>query len=194
MTLWSNKECLESSRITKKLHGKCKGIKRVLQEPGLWWEWRADGCRSPLECSTIGGHTGCDCDEDGKLSGGCCARVVLTAEPDLLGRKGRLEEELLAEGHEAIFYPKFHCELNFIERFWCAAKFYARENCQYSLAGLRETLPAALHSVTGAAIYNYYAQCMKILEAYRADQSYGTKEFQAAVHKTHRRIEDKSKW
>jgi len=84
--------------------------------------------------------------------------------------------------------------LNFIERFWCAAKFYARENRQYSLEGLREILPAALHSVTGMAIYNYYTHCMGILEAYKADLSYGTKEFQAAVHKTHRRIEDKSKW
>ena len=32
-----------------------------------------------------------------------------------------------------IFYPKFHCELNFIERYWCGAKWYARENCGYSL-------------------------------------------------------------
>jgi len=46
--------------------------------------------------------------------------------------KGRLEEELLAEGQE-ILDPKFHCELNFIERFWCVAKFYARENCRLGL-------------------------------------------------------------
>ena len=61
---------------------------------------------------------------------------------------------------------------------------------QCSLGGLYETLPAALHSVTGVAIYNYYTHYMEILEAYKADLSYGTKELQAAVHKTH----DKSKW
>jgi len=71
----------------------------------------------------------CNRDENGNLIGGCCARAVLAADRDFRDQKGRLEEELLAGRQEAIFYPKFHCELNFVERFWCAAKFYARENC-----------------------------------------------------------------
>jgi len=53
-------------------------------------------------------------------------------------QKGRLEEEVQARNHNVIFYPKFHCGLNFIERFWSAAKYFARENCQYSLEKLRK--------------------------------------------------------
>ncbi|RPA90423.1 hypothetical protein L873DRAFT_1652355, partial [Choiromyces venosus 120613-1] len=51
---------------------------------------------------------------------------------------------LEASGRRAIFYPNFHCKLNFIEGFWCSAKYYARENCQHSLEGLQETIPMPL--------------------------------------------------
>ena len=59
-------------------------------------------------------------------------------QQDFREQKGQLQEdmEVQAADHLVIFYPKFHCELDFIERFWCAAKWYARENCEYSLEGL----------------------------------------------------------
>ncbi|RPB00938.1 hypothetical protein L873DRAFT_1626525, partial [Choiromyces venosus 120613-1] len=55
-------------------------------------------------------------------------------------------------GQKVIFYPKFHCEINFIEHFWCSAKYYTRENYQYSLEGLRETIPCGLDLVSTATI------------------------------------------
>jgi hypothetical protein len=58
-------------------------------------------------------------------------------------QEGRLEEEAQARNHSVIFYMNFHCELNFIEQFWCAAKYFSWEDCQYSLRKLRETIPAA---------------------------------------------------
>jgi hypothetical protein len=39
---------------------------------------------------------------------------------------------------------QFHCELNWIERMWGAAKAYARTHCLYTIPGLRETVPLAL--------------------------------------------------
>ena len=39
---------------------------------------------------------------------------------------------------------QFHCELNWIERYWGAAKVYTRNHCLYTLPGLRETVPLAL--------------------------------------------------
>ena len=46
-------------------------------------------------------------------------------EPDFRNHKGRLEEELENRSQLVIFYPEFHCELNFIKRYWCGCKWYA---------------------------------------------------------------------
>ena len=52
-----------------------------------------------------------------------------------MAQKCELEEKLCGSDnqHFVMFYPKFHCELNHIERFWCHGKQYAREHCDYTL-------------------------------------------------------------
>jgi hypothetical protein len=45
------------------------------------------------------------------------ALVLICAEPDFQQQKGRLQEELDSTEQELTSYPKFHYELNFIERF-----------------------------------------------------------------------------
>ena len=85
--------------------------KRVLKERGLWPERGL-----VLECP----------------EGGCCA---------LLGSERTPAEEVEALGHRVLFYPKFHCELNFIERYWCQAKWFARENFGYDFEALKATVP-----------------------------------------------------
>ena len=99
-----------------------------------------------------------------------------------------------AANHLIILYPKFHCELNFVERFWCAAKWYARENCEYSFDGLRQLVPAALESVSIASVNRYYGHCARAIDAYSEGFKYGTKSFTARVYKGHRQVVDKTKW
>jgi hypothetical protein len=40
---------------------------------------------------------------------------MLAAQRDFREQKGQLEEELAAANQLCIFYPKFYCDLNFIE-------------------------------------------------------------------------------
>jgi hypothetical protein len=75
----------------------------------------------------------------------CCARRLLAIQPDFVNQQCEIEERIQQfpgnEGHyQAMYYPKFHCELNHIEYFWCHSKWYARENCDYTIDGLRKTV------------------------------------------------------
>jgi hypothetical protein len=60
------------------------------------------------------------------LSATCCCRRILFNQPDFKAQKPALFELVEAHGHIAFFYPKFHCELNFIEQCWGAAKYKYR--------------------------------------------------------------------
>ena len=78
----------------------------MLSERGLW---RAG---LHLKCKN-----GCELEATN-----CCAVTIMASQPDFIEQKCRLEEVIIAMGHKVIFYPKFHCELNYIENFWGAAK------------------------------------------------------------------------
>ncbi len=54
----------------------------------------------------------------------CCERWIISLQPDFLAQKSALVEIIENAGHVCIFFPKFYCELNFIERYWKAAKRY----------------------------------------------------------------------
>ncbi|KAI0631728.1 hypothetical protein C8Q77DRAFT_1228542 [Trametes polyzona] len=52
----------------------------------------------------------------------CCTRRLLFSQPDFRGATTLVEAHCHACGFGVVFLPKFHCELNPIEQYWCAAK------------------------------------------------------------------------
>jgi len=54
---------------------------------------------------------------------GCCCSHILFNQSDFQAQQPALVELVESHGHIACFYPKFHCELNFIEQCWGAAKY-----------------------------------------------------------------------
>lgn len=138
-------------------------------------------------CSTLKKHR-----SDATIKG-CCARQILRLQTDFLDQQGILQETLTIRGHEVLFYPKFHCELNWIEYYWGASKRYARENCEYTLEGLRENVPLALLSVPSLLIQKFFLRTMRMVEAYLGDCQYGSKEYEEIVYKSHRRVRENVK-
>ncbi|CAG8539920.1 7960_t:CDS:2 [Cetraspora pellucida] len=99
-----------------------KGIQQVLRKHKLW---PSSGLK--LKCN----KNYCD---PSVLN--CYACHLLSAQSDFTMQKSALEELIVEREHICVFYLKFHCELNFIERYWGAIKRYAREHCDYSWARL----------------------------------------------------------
>ena len=172
-----------------KLRGQPQGIRQVLLERGLWQDHRKDGSKFLLSCPKGKKQFGCD----PALNGECCATTILQSKKDFKEQKGMLQELVESTGDSAIFYPKFHCELNFIERFWYAAKYYTRENCGYTLDDLRKTIPPAFQSVPVATINRHYLHCVRTIEAYKDGFRYGTKEFVERTYKNYRRVVESQK-
>ena len=88
------------------------------------------------------------------------------------GARGDEIEESICQSangkhHLVMYYPKYLCELNHIEHFWCSAKKWARENCNYSLEGLRRCVPQALASVSNHTMLAYYHKYGMKIDLYR---------------------------
>ncbi|RIB14252.1 hypothetical protein C2G38_2195671 [Gigaspora rosea] len=128
----------------------------VLKERGLWKD------KLPLEYKAYKGK-----EISNNLQVDCCARKIIASQPDFIAQKSAIVELIESAGHICIFYPKFHCELNFIEMYWGAAKNYARKHCDYTWAGLQTTIPQALDSVDTITIRKFAQKSWRYMELYR---------------------------
>lgn len=83
-------------------------------------------------------------------------RMRLREMQDFKYEKTKVETFISSRGHHCIFNPKYHCELNPIERVWGYAKKYTREHCDYTFAGLERTAGPALDSISTDLIRKYF--------------------------------------
>lgn len=104
--------------------GQPKGLRQLVWERGLW----KDGMTK----------TGGDKGEDFSVN------ATLESQPDVVNQRTVLEEVLAKyDNMEAVMIPKYHCELNGIERVW-GSKFYTRCKCKYSFPDLMKNVPVSL--------------------------------------------------
>jgi hypothetical protein len=171
-----------------KYPGEPKGIMQVLNERGLFnpaLRLDCDNCQKKLS------------DDPGRhLRTDCCHRRVIATQPDFLAQRPAIQEVIENAGHLCDFYPKFHCELNYIEMFWGAAKRFARENCSYNAESLRQVVPLALDSVSLLMIRRFSRKSFRYMDAYRKGLSGHLAEFAVKKYHSHRRVPEKSldKW
>ncbi|KAF5186994.1 Dde family endonuclease [Thalictrum thalictroides] len=139
----------------KDLHGQPKGMEAVLREHGLWEDRLKAKCK---KCRQR------DFSPERSI---CCATRILSLQPDFLSQRPLLQEVIESFNHKIVYYPKFHCELNFIELFWGAAKVYTRNLCDYKWSSLQKTVPEALDSVSLSQIRKYARKTCRLMQKYR---------------------------
>ena len=116
-------------------------------------------------------------------------REEIATHQDFQDEKTRLQHFLHQHGHTCILLPKFHCELNPIERCWGQAKRYTRAHTNYTLPRLRIIIPQALDSVNPQRIQKYYRKAREYMFAYLEGHCPG-KELEriTKIYKSHRRV------
>ena len=93
-----------------------------------------------------------------------------------------------------MFIPKFHCELNPIERVWSQSKRYTRAYCDYTIGSLRRSIPLGLKSVSKENIANYVRRCRNYMFAYLEGSAVGDeldkkiKFYKSVSYTSHRRV------
>lgn len=114
---------------------------------------------------------------------------ILSEMRDFKYERTKVEKYILGQKHRVLFIPKFHCELNPIERCWGAAKHYTRQHCDYTFPGLEKTIIPALDSISVDLIRKYFRKTREIMRAYREGHTPGH-ELETALkeYKSHRRV------
>ena len=116
-------------------------------------------------------------------------RKKLKEMHDFKYEKTKVESTLSARGHRCMFIPKYHCDLNPIERVWVHAKQYTRRHCYYTFAVLEKTIGAALHNVSVDLIRKYFRRVKEYARGYKEGFAAGPAlEHAVKQYQSHRRV------
>ena len=164
--------------------GQPKGIKTILMERGKWREGMLLVCRdctnhTPHENRVDTGHS---------RTTSCCARYCLSEESDFKNQKEWLREVVETSGSEIIFYPKFHCELNFIEMLWSQLKSKLRSEPQKNVNQLKQTISQILEGLDSVSIKRSFEHCLRFMSGYREGLQGPLLDFAVKKYASHRRI------
>ncbi|KAJ7589230.1 hypothetical protein C8J56DRAFT_1048857 [Mycena floridula] len=130
-----------------------KGMEQIICKRGLWLSGGLNAQCEGFKCEA--GKTDC-----------CCCRLLFN-QPDFVNQKSCLQELVERRGHICDFYPKYHCELNFIKQYWGAAKYRFRSiRRTTNIAEMEEKTAAVLDDVPLDRIRCYANRAAHFISAY----------------------------
>lgn len=124
----------------------------------------------------------------------CCLEFLLSEQPDFQDQRNAIEELVASRGHHCIFLPKFHPELNCIERYWSRVKWHARQYCDGTLKGLKRTAKDAIvmspETCDLPLIRRYFRTSWRWVDAYHRGLDGVLANFAVRKSKCHRFVTD----
>jgi len=145
--------------------GRPKGLQRVLQERGF----NVHNLRA--KCSPV-------CPVDNLQ---CCLARLLSQQDDFKNQLSMLETFINSRGHECIFLPKFHCELNPIEmvcvylsfsncltslKYWGWCKYRYREEDKKTFQEAKDAVRKYLEACPTEVICRFINRSWRFMSAY----------------------------
>lgn len=181
--------------------GNSKGIKRILNERGLWrigMTLECPACKDEIPLTDrrafyvdeFGGPIFQD--DHSRFTDQCCARGCLRRQPDFAAQKEWLREVIEEAGCMMIFYPKFHCEFNFIELTWGYMKSHLRRHCTFNFRELKVKIDELLRpgGIPLDKIQSFARFCFRFMDGYRKGLSGPILDYTLKKCKKHRSIPD----
>ncbi|KAJ7117094.1 hypothetical protein C8R44DRAFT_879603 [Mycena epipterygia] len=92
----------------------------------------------------------------------------LSHQDDFKNQVSMLEELVKRRGHEIIFLPKFHCELNPIEMYWGWVKYRFREEDKPKFEDAKQAAIKYLDACTAEIIRHFINRTWRWMDAYRS--------------------------
>ncbi len=138
-----------------------KGVQRILTERGLWD--KLDGRRKLFECGLCKAGT----PPPGNIY--CCGVHLLSEQPDFKEQLEMLQEVIKRHGDtcKIIYFPKYHCELNYIEVVWGYLKNKLRRECTFSFPDLCDKIDQEIMSIPLKFIRRIERYCFRFMDGYR---------------------------
>ena len=182
----SHKKCAEDALNTDKMNVRPGGKQPLLRDTSfggkiqkmILEDGRAKGMKIVLEERGV----------ETRGMNGDKMREVLNTFGDFKNKKTLLEEKVESRWHLCVFFPKFHCELNAIERVWCHAKKYSRAYTNGTITKLRKIVPESLDTCHTDLISKFVVTCRDYMKAYRDGCTCRDVDSRVKQYKSHRRV------
>ncbi|KAE9392941.1 hypothetical protein BT96DRAFT_967294 [Gymnopus androsaceus JB14] len=152
--------------------GKPKGMKRVLEERGF------DVQNMKAKCSPV-------CPFENET---CCMARLLSKQDDFVNQPSMLETLITEAGHNCIFLPKFHCELNPIEMYWGWVKYRYRQVPKVKFQDAKDTALEYLNACPVDVIRRFINRSWRFMSAYRIGLKGKAAEWAVRKQKGHRAV------
>ncbi|PCH36576.1 hypothetical protein WOLCODRAFT_82413, partial [Wolfiporia cocos MD-104 SS10] len=156
--------------------GEPKGLKTVLEEHGF------DVRNLRAKCSPV-----CPFENNG-----CCMAWLLSQQDDFANQQSMLEQIIKDAGHECIFLPKFHCELNPIEMYWGWCKHRYREISKPNFSVAKRVALEVLNSCPIEVIRRFINHSWRFMSAYRLGLTGKAAAWAVRKQKQHRSVSQRA--
>ncbi|KAL4255827.1 hypothetical protein AB1N83_013423 [Pleurotus pulmonarius] len=157
-------------------NGQPKGLQQVLEERGF------DVKGLKAKCKPV-------CPFENK---GCCMARLLSQQDNFANQISLLEELIRKAGHECIFLPKFHCELNPIEMYWGWCKYRYRQIPKRTFEDAKQAALQCLNSCPTDVIRRFANHSWRFMDAYRKGLSGNAAAWAVKKQKGHQTVSQRA--
>ena len=113
---------------------------------------------------------------------------IFAKEAGFVAQRELLREVVEEAELKIIYYPKYHCELNYIELIWSYMKAKLRRDCTSTFSDLKQKLDLLLQNISLNIFQSSARFCYRFMAGYCLNLSGSLLDYTVKKYKGHRQI------